>query len=234
MSAKRPPEAFSAADEGLAERHWDALHALPRFRPRFPSEHVVRFLLARFPEQERARLRALDVGSGGGRHTKLLADLRFEATGLDLSREGLVHTKRFLRASGQHARLCQASMLALPFADGAFDAVVSFAAYYYVDRAGMRRAISELRRVLHPGGWGFVVLRTDRDYRYGKGLEIEPHTFRLTISDTNEAGCVMHFVTEENVPAMFEGFSDLEFERTETTFGGRTESNSDWLIQVRK
>jgi len=234
MSGKQPPEGYSPEDEARAEEHWDALHVSPRFRPRYPNEHVVRFVLGRFPDDGRGRFRALDVGVGGGRHTKLLSDLGFQATGVDFSREGLQHAGRWLRGSGQPARLCQASMLTLPFADAAFDAVVSFAVYYYADRARMRRAVGELRRVLRPDGWGFVALRTDRDYRYGKGVEIEPHTFRLTINDTNEAGCVMHFLTEESVPAMFEGFTELCFERTETTFGNRREHNSDWLIQVRK
>ncbi len=234
MSSKKPPEEYSPGDEARAERLWDALHASPRFRPRYPNEHVVRFLLGRFPDGERGRFRALDVGIGGGRHTKLLSDLGFQATGVDFSRQGLVHARRWLEEGGQPARLCRASMLTLPFADGVFDTVVSFAVYYYTDRAGMRRAIDELRRVLRPDGWGFVALRTDRDYRYGKGVKLEPHTFRLTISDTNEAGSVMHFLTEESVPAMFEGFAELGLERTETTFGNRRERNSDWLIQVRK
>jgi len=234
MSGKKPPELYSSEDEARAERQWDALHASPRFRPRYPNEHVVRFLLGRFPDGERARLRALDVGVGGGRHSKLLSDLGFQAAGVDFSREGLQHARRWLQGSGQATRLCQASMLTLPFGDAVFDAVIAFAVYYYADRAGMRRAVGELRRVLRPDGWGFVALRTDHDYRYGKGVEIEPHTFRLTINDTNEAGCVMHFLTEESVPAMFEGFTELCFERTETTFGSRRQRNSDWLIQVRK
>ena len=234
MSDKRPPDVYSAEDEAQAELQWDALHALPRFRPRYPSEHVVRFLFGHFPDADRGRFRALDIGVGGGRHAKLLADLGFQTAGVDLSSQGLVHARRWLADNGQPARLCQASMFALPFADAVLDAVVSYGVYYYGDRAGMRRAVGELRRVLRPGGWGFVVLRTDGDYRYGKGVEMEPHTFRLTISDTNEAGSVMHFLTEENVPAMFDGFAELRFERTETTFGSRRNRNSDWLIEVRK
>lgn len=234
MSDKKPPDVYSVEDEAQAEQQWDALHALPRFRPRYPSEHVVRFLLGRFPDADRGRFRALDIGVGGGRHAKLLADLGFRTAAIDFSRQGLVHAKQWLADSGQSARFCRGSMFALPFADAVLDAVVSYGVYYYADRAGMRRAVCELRRVLRPGRWGFVVLRTDGDYRYGKGVEMEPNTFRLTISETNEAGSVMHFLSEENVPAMFEGFTELRFERTDTTFGSRRERNSDWLIEVRK
>lgn len=98
----------------------------------------------------------------------------------------------------------------------------------------MHRAIGELHRVLKRDGWGLVVVRTADDYRHGKGEPLEPHTFRLTISDTNEQGAVMHFLPERAVPEYFAQFTSVEFEKTESTFGNRTGLNSDWVITVRK
>ncbi len=52
--------------------------------------------------------------------------------------------------------------------------------------------------------------------------------------DTNERGTVQHFVEASDVPILFEEFSEVQFEMTETTFNDRHAANSDWLITVRK
>jgi SAM-dependent methyltransferase len=220
--------------EGHSQEHWDQLHGQARFRPRFPNEHVVRFLRGHFPDEPRAGLRALDVGVGGGRHTKLLCELGFETFGMDISAEGLRHTEAWLASEGHRATLQQASMFELPFSDGDFDAVISYGVYCYSTRADMARAIGELHRVLRIGGRAFVMIRTDRDFRFGKGKQLEPGTFSIETNETNEQGTVQHFVREDEVPTLFAAFSELRFERTETTFDQRRSLNSDWLIAVAK
>src|ERR1700675_2586280 len=79
-------------------RHWDGLHVNERFRPIYPSETVVRFLLGRFRKrlQDGDRLRALDIGVGGGRNTRLLCELGFDTFGIDISAEGLKQTEGLL------------------------------------------------------------------------------------------------------------------------------------------
>jgi SAM-dependent methyltransferase len=165
---------------------------------------------------------------------KLLCDLGFQASGVDISGEGLRHCEAWLASAGQGAELRQASMRQLPFPDDAFDAALSFGVFYYASAAGMKEAVRELHRVLRPGGLAFVVVRTDADYRFGKGVLLEPYTFRLEIEDTNERGCVVHFLREEDVVPTFRAFREIQFEKTETTFANRQAVNSDWLVEVRK
>ena len=125
-------------------------------------------------------------------------------------------------------------MTELPFESNSFDAAISYGVFNYGTAEDMRGAIDELHRVLKVGGQGFVVLRTTDDFRYGKGQALEEDTCLLTISETNEVGTVQHFLSEPTVRASFAAFSDLEFEKTETTFSARTAKNSDWLISLRK
>jgi SAM-dependent methyltransferase len=217
-------------------RHWDGLHVSERFRPIYPSDGVVRFLLSRFREgfQDGCRLSALDIGVGGGRHTRLLCELGFDTFGIDISAEGVRQTEVLLAGLGFKPTLKQAPMTELPFESNSFDAAVSYGVFYYGTAEDMRGAIDELHRVLKVGGQAFVVLRTTDDQRYGKGQALEPDTYLLTISETNEEGTVQHFLSEPAVPALFAAFSDLEFEKTETTLSARTAKNSDWLISLRK
>jgi SAM-dependent methyltransferase len=232
---ERNDRAIAQTGDHDPARHWDALHAEARFRPVYPSEVVVRFL-SRFrgPLRSGLRLKSLDIGVGGGRHTRLLCDLGFDTSGVDISMEGLERTRSLLAALGHHADLKKASMADLPFPDDSFDVAVSYGVFNYGRPGEMRQAVSELYRVLKGGGQALVVQRTCDDYRYGKGELLEPDTFLLSISETNEQGTIQNFLSEMALRSSFAGFSRLDYERTETTFACRMAKNSDWLITVEK
>jgi ubiquinone/menaquinone biosynthesis C-methylase UbiE len=70
--------------------------------------------------------------------------------------------------SAPHARFVQADACALPFADDAFDVVVSASALHYVEKPG--QALHEMRRVARPGG-RVVVLDWCRDFRAMRWLD---------------------------------------------------------------
>ncbi|MBY0396020.1 MAG: class I SAM-dependent methyltransferase [Thermoleophilia bacterium] len=87
----------------------------------------------------------LDAGCGTGRTLADLADRR--AFGLEFAAEAF----RFLRSRGVD-RVARGSVCRLPFADGAFDAVVSADVLCCVGAPGDLEALREFRRVLRPGG----------------------------------------------------------------------------------
>lgn len=220
----------------LASDFWDRLHENPRFRPQYPSEHVVRFLRT-LPDRlapDRGAVRAIDIGCGGGRHTFLLAELGFTVDAVDISAEGLRHTRAALAAGRHDANLMRAPMNALPYDDDAFGVAVSFGVFYYGTLSEGRGAIAELRRILVPGGKAFVVVRSTDDFRFGKGTPIEHQSFSIQIDATNERGTVQHFLSAEDVEECYRDFRDVRFERAEVSFDARKSKNSDWLITVEK
>jgi SAM-dependent methyltransferase len=90
--------------------------------------------------------RALDIGCGEGRFCRLLKAEGFEVAGLD-------PTPAFLdaaRARDPEGRYVEGVAERLPFADGAFDLVVSYLSL--IDIPDVRAAIPEMARVLRPGG----------------------------------------------------------------------------------
>ena len=92
----------------------------------------------------------LDLASGAGRHLAPLEAAGYRPVGLDLSGALLGHA----RAALGPVRLVQADMRALPFRDAAFGGVASFFTSfgYFSDEADDRRVMTEVRRVLRPGG----------------------------------------------------------------------------------
>ena len=89
--------------------------------------------------------RLLDAGCGTGNNLLHLG-ARGRAYGVDLAEEAI----RFCRTRGVKA--ARGSVLQLPFAGGAFDAVTSFDVIYHMWVKDDRAAVAEMARVLKPGG----------------------------------------------------------------------------------
>lgn len=107
--------------------------------------HITATLLARhYPRG--AGLRLLDAGCGTGATARQLAAYGC-VTGIDVEPYAL----RLARQRG-HPRLAASSVAALPFAAGSFDVVTCLDVLVMLDEAAEAEALSELARVLVPGG----------------------------------------------------------------------------------
>lgn len=97
-------------------------------------------------------MRVLDAGCGlGGTARCLASEQRCRVTGIDLTQE-YIELAQMLTARMGLADLCrfqQGSVLAMPFADGSFDAGVTFHVAMNIDDRA--RFYSELARLLRPG-----------------------------------------------------------------------------------
>jgi SAM-dependent methyltransferase len=101
---------------------------------------------------DRSRLQkdasVLEAGCGTGYISRLLGErYGWKMTPLDLGRPGLVYARGY----GLN-RLVQADITALPFAAGAFDALVSLDVLVHLPRGGESAAFAEFARVLKPQG----------------------------------------------------------------------------------
>ena len=95
--------------------------------------------------------RVLDVATGTGALLRELdkRDLRaIRAIGIDRSRAMLAEAERVLR----DAALVEADARALPFPDGCFDVITVSYLLHLLGPEDRAVALSEVRRVLHPGG----------------------------------------------------------------------------------
>lgn len=89
--------------------------------------------------------RVLDVGCGAGAFLRLVADAGADPHGIDASSALIALARRRLPA----ADLRVGDMERLPWADGGFDLVTGFNAFFFAD--DMVAALREARRVARPG-----------------------------------------------------------------------------------
>jgi SAM-dependent methyltransferase len=186
-----------------------------------PSEDVYYFI-HRWKERNLTRL--LDLGCGLGRHALLFAEHGFQVTGYDLSNEGLAQLKKTAEERKLSLSVMAGDVASLPFADGAFDAVLAYHSIYHVDTAGMKKAISELRRVLKPGGEAYLTLLSKNASSYTAD-ECPMVDENVRLKEEEEGSVLPHyFVNHQDIPALFNGFEILKVRQVEDIYDG----NSSW------
>lgn len=157
--------------------------ALYPHRDREEAERGVRLFLEQTGTETGAR--ALDLGCGSGRHLAAFGDRGIDVFGLDLSRPLL---ERAREATGGAVPLVQADMRRVPMASESFDAVTSFFTSfgYFASRAEDRRVLSEIRRVLRPGGAYLLDFLNARQVRSDLVPEEESTVDGKTVVQTRE------------------------------------------------
>jgi SAM-dependent methyltransferase len=140
--------------EGLA---WSGERYVPQIAGNIRLEHLHRYLLARDYCQGK---RVLDIASGEGYGSALLAEVADRVIGVDLSVEAVAHARRcYVRPN---LRFAVGDCAAIPLADGVVDVVVSFETIeHHAQHDAMLR---EIKRVLAVGGTLVISSPDKREY----------------------------------------------------------------------
>lgn len=179
-----------------------------------------------FAEFERWRgKRVLEVGVGLGTDFVQFARAGAVVSGIDLTEAAVEAVERRLQLDGLEADLRVADAEELPFPDGEFDLVYSWGVLHHTPNTEC--ALSEVRRVLRPGGKAKIMLYSRRSWvalgvwlRYGV-LRGAPHrTPRELLARWMESPGTKAY-TQTELDALFADFSEVQYERFVTPYDRR-------------
>lgn len=122
-------------------------------------------------------MRVLDLGCGVGRHCAALDRLGFTVTGLDRSEAACTRAREVCAAAGADVTVVHSGFDALPFPADHFDAVLAYNVVYHGHESDLRTVLSEILRVLTPGGRYAGTMLSKRNSQWGRGTEVSPNTF---------------------------------------------------------
>nr|WP_294517718.1 methyltransferase domain-containing protein [uncultured Rhodopila sp.] len=118
----------------------------------------------------------LDVASGEGYGTALLAGVARRAVGVEIDAAAVAHARASY--TGDNLEFLQGDAVALPLGDAAFDVVVSFETLEHL--RDQWAFLTEIRRVLRPGG-RLIISTPDRDVYSAPGQPVNQyHVLELT------------------------------------------------------
>lgn len=125
----------------------------------FPNEGLVRIFMGKYPtlnlasEFDYANSRICDLSCGDGRNIRLFHHLGMKLYATEVTDAIAQHVQSQLEAEGYLAEIRTGDNHCVPFEDGLFDFAVSWnACYYQGNTPDFDKTLSEISRVIRPGG----------------------------------------------------------------------------------
>jgi ubiquinone/menaquinone biosynthesis C-methylase UbiE len=161
----------------------------------------------------------LEIGLGFGTVSQYLAEAGFDYHGLDIARgpvEIVRERLRRLQIEGTDDRVVQGSALEIPHPDERFEHVVSIGCLHHT--GDLPRAVSEVHRVLKPGGTAMVMLYNRHSFRQLqwriRRLRAGSLAAAYDYNVAGEAAPETVYVTARQVrEELFSSFSEVRIER---------------------
>lgn len=151
--------------------------------------------------------KVFDLGCGVGRHTIYFASLGYDVVAYDLSSEAVESTKKWLAEEDLKGEVIQGKMTDLNQPDNHFDLVLAYNVIYHAYKDDLIKTISEIHRILKPGGFFFGTILTkdpNQPFRNKVGVIDEQTIIKLEEPEKD----IPHFFSY--IKNVFEFFKDFK------------------------
>jgi SAM-dependent methyltransferase len=151
----------------------------------------------------------LDLGAGHGRDSAFFAERGFTTHALDISTTGLAQLRRYAQDAGLAGRVRTVEhdvREPLPLGDATVGGVFAHMLLCMaLSTSQIQRLVTEVRRVLRPGGAFVYTVRHTADAHYGRGTGHGDNIFE-------HGGFAVHFFDRELVDVLAEGWTLAELQ----------------------
>jgi SAM-dependent methyltransferase len=150
----------------------------------------------------------LDLGCGMGRHSIQFAKAGFNVYAFDLMDDAVDHTLEWAKKEGLTIHGKTGDMLALPFEDSSFDSIFCRNVIQHTDTEGVKKAVSEIHRVLRKGGECYLSLASKSTHGF-KNTDwplIDPNT-KICMNEGPEYGVPHYFADYDGIYELMKDFT---------------------------
>jgi ubiquinone/menaquinone biosynthesis C-methylase UbiE len=161
-----------------------------------------------------------------------------DVIGTDVAASAIDFTRRRLAKDGllEGVELKVADATAIPYGDGSFDAVLAWRFLHVLSRADAKRCISEIYRLLRPGGKLLLGTRSPRSTNYelvqsGKRADGD---FDYRSGQLSERAVRDTYFSRPDLEGLFSRFEGIEIEHMEWTRNNETFREAYWAVTASK
>jgi SAM-dependent methyltransferase len=205
-------------------------------RLEYPNEHVIRWIARarpRLPQQATA----LEIGYGSGQHLKLLMDYDLRTSGTELLDYAIDLGREIIKDHIFGGEIIKSKLNNALFLDGSFDALLAWGSVLSLQpKYDIEENLTQIGRILKPGGLAFFNLRTTDNWFFGLGKESPRGYWTLDQRAGAYAGANYTFLSEDNVRTLVSrsGLELENLERTDWWSRDLSQRHSWWLVHCKK
>lgn len=168
--------------------------------------------------------KALDLGCGLGQYTKFMLDNGFEVTSADISIEALNKLKESL----PETETIQLDMSEkLPFEDNQFELIIANLSIHYFDEKTTKQLISEIKRILKPGGYFIGSVNSSKCIEF-----IKDHIVKIEDNYYSEPGRNIRLWNKEQFEEFFKDFERVVLEEVRITRWNRPKDMWEFIYKA--
>lgn len=207
----------------------------------YPTEWVIRSFLGTYPrwKMDRSDLvgkRVLDLAFGDGRNMLLLADMRVEVHGVEVTPDICENITARMAKRGLKIEARVGRNSSIPYEDAFFDHLLSSSACYYIDEGEtFSDNLKEIARVIKPGGIFVHCLPMPTTFILEGAKDIGDGHMRITKDPygVRVDAILKKFDNEEQIEKTLSPFfTDIRIGRSQSDYWG---SQVDlWLVTCRR
>ncbi|MCM0626384.1 class I SAM-dependent methyltransferase [Lysinibacillus sp. OL1_EC] len=179
---------------------WEEIYSKGLSNLEYPNEMFVRLFNKNFVNNKIGTI--LDYGFGAGANLIHMAKQNCEVFGVEVSESAISIVQKKLAENSLTAELLKIEDGRLPFEDNHFDMVVAWQVLVYNNLDTFKKAMSEINRVLKPGGLFLGTMTAVRDISHVMSDRIGDYEYTSKVPSQEGATCII--VDKGDLQLLFE------------------------------
>ena len=174
----------------------------------------------------------LDLGCGLGRHSILFGRNGFLVSCFDISQDGIDATRKWAESENLKLNYMTGDMLSLPYEDEYFDCILCWNVLSHSDTEGVKKAISEISRILRSGGECYLTFGSKHTWGWQQDWPMVDANTKLRMEPGPEYKVPHFYADKKLLDELFKDFEVLSITHVEDW--GKNNRGIHYHVHVRK